>query len=104
MTYRVIYSPDAKAQLNSILVFIAQNAGPEIAKRFVDAIVSYCDSFSLFPRRGTLRKDLRPGLRTIGFRKRATIAFTVSGQSVTIVGIFYGGQDVSDALSDDEVR
>jgi toxin ParE1/3/4 len=43
--------------------------------------------------RGTLREDVRPGLRTIGFRRRATIAFAVEGDTVTILGIFHGGQD-----------
>jgi toxin ParE1/3/4 len=44
--------------------------------------------------RGTAaRGDLLPGLRTIGFERRATIAFTVTADAVLVEGVFYGGQD-----------
>jgi toxin ParE1/3/4 len=45
---------------------------------------------------------LRPGLRTIGFRHRVTIAFAVEAETVTIIGVFYGGQDFEAALETDE--
>jgi toxin ParE1/3/4 len=32
-------------------------------------------------------------LRIVGFERRITIAFTVSTENVTILGIFYGGRD-----------
>jgi toxin ParE1/3/4 len=44
------------------------------------------------------RDDIRPGLRTIGFERRATIAFQVKRAEVVIVRIFYGGQDYERAL------
>jgi toxin ParE1/3/4 len=45
---------------------------------------------------------LRPGLRTIGFRRRVTIAFAVEAEVVTIIGVFYGGQDFEGAWLIDE--
>ena len=51
-----------------------------------------------FPKRGTRRDDIRPGLRTMGFERRATIAFQVTSKEVVIVRIFYGGQDYERAL------
>ena len=45
------------------------------------------------PARGTRRDDIRLGLRTIGFERRATIAFRIVGREVVIVRIFYGGRD-----------
>jgi toxin ParE1/3/4 len=33
------------------------------------------------------------GLRTIGFERRATIAFMVTADAVVVAGVFYGGQD-----------
>lgn len=36
---------------------------------------------------------IRPGMRTIGFERRITIAFAVGETSVTILRIFYGGRD-----------
>ena len=63
------------------------------ASRFTSAIIDYSERFDTFPQRGTRRDDLRPGLRTIGFRRRVTIAFTAEQDLVTIVSVFYGGQD-----------
>jgi len=34
-----------------------------------------------------------PGLRTIGFERRATILFVVTDDAVVIEGIYYGGQN-----------
>jgi toxin ParE1/3/4 len=51
-----------------------------------------------FPERGTRRDDIRLGLRTIGFERRATIVFQVTRAEVVIVRIFYGGQDYERAL------
>jgi toxin ParE1/3/4 len=56
-----------------------------------------------FPERGTRRDDLAPGLRTIGFERRATIAFRVGRTDVVIVRIFYGGQDFERDLKDMDI-
>jgi toxin ParE1/3/4 len=56
------------------------------------------------PARGTRRDDIRPGLRTVGFERRATIAFRIVGREVVIIRIFYGGRDFERILhsSDDD--
>ena len=48
----------------------------------------------LFPDRGTRRDDLRPGLRVLGFERRAVIAFQITATTVTILRILYGGRDL----------
>jgi toxin ParE1/3/4 len=63
-------------------------------------MIDYCEAFDMFPQRGTSREDLRPRLRTIGFRRTATIAFSIAVEIVTIVGVFYGGQDFEAVLKD----
>jgi toxin ParE1/3/4 len=40
-----------------------------------------------------LRDDIRPGLRVVGYKHRASIAFTVEGERVIILRIFHGGQN-----------
>jgi plasmid stabilization system protein ParE len=100
MTYRVVYAPEAEAQLVDLFFYIAAEASPEIAARFTDAIVQQCENLKTFPVRGTIRNDIRPGLRTIGFRRRATIVFNVSSDLVTILGIFYGGQNFEEAFDE----
>jgi plasmid stabilization system protein ParE len=42
---------------------------------------------------GLAKDDLRPGLRTVGFRRRAVIAFAVHESAVEIHGVYYGGRD-----------
>ena len=101
MAYRVVFAPEARAQILAIYGYSADAANPEIALAFTEAIIDHCEGFTTFPHRGTRRDDLRPGLRLIGFRKRATIAFGIDGQTITIIGVFYGGQDVEDALRSD---
>ncbi len=101
MTYRVVFSPEAQAQLIEIYRYIAEAASPEVAARFTEAIVVCCEGLSTFPQRGAQRDDLRPGLRVVGFRRRVSIAFGISGNAVTILGVFYGGQDYEAALGDE---
>lgn len=96
--FRVLYSARAADQLEALYLYIAGDTGPDRAAGYVDAITDYCDSLETFPHRGQRRDDMRPGLRLIGFRRRVTIAFTVEDASVTILGVFYGGQDVEAAL------
>ncbi|MFV0453347.1 MAG: hypothetical protein ACK5LS_14105 [Propioniciclava sp.] len=47
------------------------------AEGFVSAIFDYCDGLAELPMIGLARDDLRTGLRTISFRRRAIIAFAV---------------------------
>ena len=49
--------------------------------------------------RGTSRDDVRQGLRSIPFRRRATIFYAIDGTVVTIVGIAYAGRDQGAAVS-----
>lgn len=102
MSCTVRFAPEAQAQLDAIEDYIAIASGfPATAAHFVDGIVAYCESFETFPERGTRRDDLLSGLRIIGYRKSVTIAFRVStdAQVVSIVGVFYGGQDYESGLS-----
>ncbi|HEY8063523.1 MAG TPA: type II toxin-antitoxin system RelE/ParE family toxin [Methylosinus sp.] len=101
-SHRVIFAPEAEAQLVAIYRWIAERSSPTVAERFTGAIVDYCEKLQSFPERGTCRDDLRPGLRTIGFRRRVTLAFAVEAGVVTILGVFYGGQDFDASLPIDE--
>ena len=94
MTYTVIISPPADADLNAIFDYIAERAGATIALGFVQRIEDYVAGFETMPERGMRRDDLRPGLRTVGFRRRATILFEVdrARHRVIIHGIYYAGR------------
>jgi plasmid stabilization system protein ParE len=40
------------------------------------------------------REDISPGLRAVGYRNRATIAFRIKDNTVTIMRIFHGGREI----------
>jgi toxin ParE1/3/4 len=94
MTYTVIFSESAKADLFAIYDYIADRAGTAIALSFAERIETYCLDFATAPERGMRRDDLRPGLRTVGFRRRATILFEVrrDARQVVIHGFYYAGR------------
>lgn len=104
MTYNVAFSPRARDQLIKLDAYIAEAASPDIAERYTDAVTDFCYSLSTFPERGTRRDDIRPGLRITNYRKRTVIAFAVDTEAgqVSILGIFYGGQDYETVLNEDE--
>ena len=102
MSYTVVFTPEAEAQFTELYGYIAAEASPEIAARFTDGIVTYCESLSIFPARGNRRDDIRPGLRVTGYRKRVAIAFHVDEDRINIIGVFYGGQDYEAALLEEE--
>lgn len=101
MQYTVIFTPEAEEQLAALYRYIAGAASPEIAERYTSAIVTYCESLQTFPHRGTCRDDVRPGLRITNYKKRAVIAFKVEAELVSIIGVFYGGQDYETILESD---
>lgn len=45
---------------------------------------------------------MRPGLRITNYKKRTVIAFDVDADRVSIIGIFYGGQDYETILRDED--
>lgn len=101
MKRRVVLAPEAEAQLLSLYRYIAAEAAPDVARLYADAVLERCEGLAEFAERGTPRDDIRPGLRTIPFRRRATIADAVAQRQVTIVGIFHGGQDVAALLREE---
>jgi toxin ParE1/3/4 len=101
MTYRVIFTPEAQEQLVSIFRYIAQAASPTIAERYTNAIVTYCQGLVTFPERSALRNSIRPGLRVTNYKKRVVIAYTIDEEMVSIIGVFYGGQDYEASLQSD---
>ena len=100
MPYAVVFAPEASDQLEELYLYIAAKASPATAERYTSEIISCCESLSTFPKRGTSRDDIRPGLRITNYRGRTVIAFEVDdvAPQVSILGVFYGGQDYESAL------
>jgi toxin ParE1/3/4 len=96
--YRVRFTSAAVDDLIAIFDYVAKRAGARIAEGFVSRLETACGSLDAAPYRGTARDDLRPGLRTFGVERRATILFTVNEarSEAVILGVFYGGRDIDE--------
>jgi toxin ParE1/3/4 len=55
---------------------------------------------------GVARDDIRPGLRITNYKSSAVIAFHVdeADSRISVLGVFYGGQDDEAALREDAER
>lgn len=101
--YTVVFTPEAQEQLVALYRYIASAASPEVAERYTGAIVTQCEELRTFPHRGTSRDDIRPGLRVTNHRGSAVIAFDVSDELISIIGVYYGGQDYATMLRSDDL-
>ena len=101
--YRVAFTRRAQADLHGLFDYLAGRCSLANAHRYVEQIEKTCESLATMPNRGTERSDLRPGLRTMGFRYRVTIAFRIKGESVSILRILYGGRSTDLAFPPEEI-
>jgi toxin ParE1/3/4 len=95
MSWRVQFAPEARDQLQALLAYISEQASVTVAERYTEAVISTCEKLAWFPMRGVPRDDIRSGLRLTHHRRRTVIAYAVDEASgtVSILGIFHGGQD-----------
>ena len=89
----VVLSPEALDDLKALYDRIADTSSEGVALAYLGRVQAHLRGFDLASERGSPRHHIRPGLRTIGFERRITIAFTVGDTQVTINRVFYGGQD-----------
>ncbi|MER9414078.1 type II toxin-antitoxin system RelE/ParE family toxin [Mesorhizobium sp. M0589] len=101
MTHKVVFRPAAQADLLAIYSYIENDSGAARAGGYIDRIEAACLALATFPERGTVREAIGPGIRVIGFERRASILFRVEGNRVLILRVLYGGQDYP-SLRDDE--
>lgn len=101
MLHRIVFSPEAQDDLIELYDYIAEHASPDVALAYLTRIEACCLGLATFPERGTRRDDLAPGLRTLGFERRVTIAFQVDRHAVMIARILYGGRDLGGAFEGD---
>lgn len=90
---RVVVSPEAGEDLITLYNWVADCASPRVAAGYLDRVETWLRSFSLASERGTLRDDIRPGLRVAGSERRLTVAFTVEENTVTILRLYRAGRD-----------
>ena len=96
----VILDPGARQDLDNLYDWIADSASPRIASAYLDRVADFLSRLDLAAERGTAHDDIAPGLRTVGFERRLTIALQVTEMDVPVVGIFRAGRDWASALGD----
>jgi toxin ParE1/3/4 len=101
MVYRLVFTETAQADVDDLYARIAEKAGPSVAQAYIDRIEAYCAGFTTFPERVVTHSEIRPGLRTIGFERRVTIAFVVKGDDIVILRVLYGGRSIERAFADE---
>lgn len=98
---QVVYAPAARSDLLRLLNWLAEVASPELAIGYVEQIEDFADRLAFASERGTRREDIRPGLRIVSYRRRVLLAFEVAEYTVTVLRIFYGGQNWEGAWDDE---
>jgi toxin ParE1/3/4 len=94
VSHSVVFTPEARDDLFGLYDYIAGRGSPKRALGHIHRIEKSCMSLQTFPERGTLREDLRHGLRMMGFEGRVPTAFQVGSGSVAILRILYGGRSI----------
>jgi len=97
MKYKIILHERAEAELLGLYRHLADidKAGPAVAWNYVSGIRQFIMELADFPKRGTVREGKVRGLRIIGYRRSVSIAFVVEDGTVLVLGVFYGGQDIT---------
>lgn len=99
---KVGLAPQASRDLQRIVRWIASRGAPESASSYAARIRGHIERLDLGAERGTARGDLRPGMRMLGFERRIMLAVAVFDDRVTVLRIFYGGQDWEGAMRGDD--
>ncbi|MBB3137375.1 plasmid stabilization system protein ParE [Rhizobium pisi] len=94
MKYTVRLSAAAQRDVDALLDYLVPVAGEAIAQSYIDRLQTFLEGFQTFPKRGTVRDEIRDGLRIIGFERSLSIAFIVERETVYILRIMSGGQEL----------
>lgn len=86
----VIFSPEARADLQQIRNYISQD-NPQAASRMAVEIAAACDRLELFPERG--RPGKKPGTRELTAVWPYVIVYRVRPDGIDIVRIWHGRQN-----------
>lgn len=98
----VVFSRRAGRQIRAILQYLALEASPIVAERYVSKLTNFCYSLALFPHRGLPQHEIMPRLRTMTYARSMTVAYVVEEDTVVIVGVYTAGQDYLSDLSEDQ--
>ena len=95
MNYRIRFHPLVARDLDAIVRWILDYAGPDAAASKLAEIETAIATLKATPHKGSLRDEIAPGLRAIPAGRKAVIAFVVDDaqREVLIHAVSYGGAD-----------
>ncbi len=99
--YFIVWRPEARTDLLSLYLWIAERAGPDTAFEYASKIEAHAAKLTPFPERGTPRDDLAVGVRTTTYRRRTVIAYHVLEDAVEILAIAHAGRDLGRAFEEE---
>lgn len=95
MTHSVRFHPSARSQIFQLYDYIVAESGRIRAGAWIDRIEASCLRLGAFPEMGRAADHLGPGLRLHPIERRAMIVYRVTPDAVEVLGIYYGGRDLS---------
>lgn len=97
---RVLYHRQAQADLRDIRNWISFRVSPQFARDYLRRIRLRTENLASGSERGSLRDDIRPGMRVIGLMASISVIFVVQNDQVVILRVLHGGQDWTSAVPD----
>jgi len=95
VTWTIRFHPDISTDLDRIARWITDYAGPVSAARKLDEIESVISSLADVPHKGTVRREIAPGIRAIPAGRKGVVVFTLDDErrEVLILAVTYFGAD-----------
>ena len=95
MSYRIRFHPAVADDLDAILRWIVDYAGPKAGVRKLAEIEAAISELKETPHKGSLRDEIAPGLRAIPAGRKAVIVFTVDDDTheIFVHAVSYAGAD-----------
>lgn len=98
MEYRIVFHPNAEAELEQLYDDIAERASPAVAWSFVAGIRDHCLDLSTFPQRGTERVEIMPGVADCWLPARRQHCFRGRERTSADPGHLYAGRNITPEL------
>ena len=97
---QVRFADEALDDLGRIFAELLPVSGERIARDFVGRRETACLGLATFPARDSLHNHVRPGLRIVGYRRQASIAFVVTEADVLVLRVFRRGANAEALLAE----
>ena len=94
MKYTIRLSVTAQHDVDALLDYLVPRAGEAVAQGYIDRLRAFLEGFQSFPKRGTVRDEIRDDLRIVGFERSLSIAFVVEAETIYILRIMSSGQEL----------